>query len=485
MRLGGIFIALCMLIIAGYAGAIVYLYLELGLLQAAAAAAATLIALIFYSLISSRIGFRSVVDRQLPDLSRGSADVARQVAEMGRRLAALEGKLDTALDQTRALTDPLTAEIGELGTLVKRLAETVAIQQSGLDALQRNVTSLGDTLAAMATAQPPTDAPQLHDQVMSSLPQLSAAQEPPSGGVETFLTPIPNAIEANEIDLYLQPVVSLPQRKVRHYESMSRLRDRKGEPLAAADFVPHAENAGLMSPIEHLVVLRCVAIVRRLLLKNHEIGLFCNLSRTTLADASSFSRILEFLAANRVIAPSLVLQFTHAGVRAMGQIEYENLAALFDHGFRFSMDEVLDLRIEPADLAKRGFRFVKVNSSLLLRGARSAAETRPSELADLLGRFGIDLIADRIETENTVVELLDLDVRYGQGLLFSPPRPVRAEALQAIPERAAELTRERGGADTDAATPDSTRPAPAPISQRSNVDLSALTQLASGASGHN
>ena len=90
MRLGGIFIALCMLIIAGSAGAIVYLYLELGLLQAAAAAAATLIALILYSLISGRIGFRSVVDRQLTDLSRGSADVARQVAEMGRRLAALE-----------------------------------------------------------------------------------------------------------------------------------------------------------------------------------------------------------------------------------------------------------------------------------------------------------------------------------------------------------------------------------------------------------
>jgi cyclic-di-GMP phosphodiesterase TipF (flagellum assembly factor) len=108
MRLGGIFIALCMLIIAGSAGAIVYLYFELGHLQAAAAAAVTLIALILYSLISGRIGFRSVVDRQLTDLARGSADVARQVAEMGRRLAALEGKLDTALDQTRALTDPLS-----------------------------------------------------------------------------------------------------------------------------------------------------------------------------------------------------------------------------------------------------------------------------------------------------------------------------------------------------------------------------------------
>jgi cyclic-di-GMP phosphodiesterase TipF (flagellum assembly factor) len=57
----------------------------------------------------------------------------------------------------------------------------------------------------------------------------------------------------------------------------------------------------------------------------------------------------------------------------------------------------------------------------------------PADLSDLLGRFGIDLIVDRIEHESSVIDLLDYDVRYGQGSLFSPPRPVRAEALQANP----------------------------------------------------
>ena len=49
----------------------------------------------------------------------------------------------------------------------------------------------------------------------------------------------------------------------------------------------------------------------------------------------------------------------------------------------------------------------------------------------MLARFGIDLVAERIETESLVVDLLDYDVRYGQGFLFSAPRPVRAEILQA------------------------------------------------------
>ena len=42
---------------------------------------------------------------------------------------------------------------------------------------------------------------------------------------------IRSAIDANRIDLYLQPIVTLPQRKVRYYEAMSRLRTETGEVL--------------------------------------------------------------------------------------------------------------------------------------------------------------------------------------------------------------------------------------------------------------
>jgi len=48
--------------------------------------------------------------------------------------------------------------------------------------------------------------------------------------------------------------------------------------------------------------------------------------------------------------------------------------------------------------------------------------------------FGVDLIAERIESESMVIDLLDYDVRFGQGALFSPPRPVRADALQSLGE---------------------------------------------------
>ena len=101
------------------------------------------------------------------------------------------------------------------------------------------------------------------------------------------------------------------------------------------------------------------------------------------------------------------------------------------------MDHVTDLRMEPRELAERGFRFVKVPASLLLaRAAAPQGDIHPADFSDLLGRFGIDLIAERIESEGTVVDLLDYDVRFGQGFLFSPPRPVRTEVLQGTLERA-------------------------------------------------
>lgn len=419
MRLAVVFVALCMILIAGSAGAIGFLYFDLSSSQAGMLAAATLAALTIYNIAANRLGLRSMVGRQLADLARGHADLSRQVAEMGRRLAAMEEKVGSAVDQTRAVTDPLTIELGELGTLVKRLAETLATQQNTIDAFASGA-------AAQAAAAEPSPAPNQTDSTAASALPLKS---PPD------VVAIRDALDGNRIDLYLQPIVSLPQRKVRYYEALSRMRTEEGEVLSAEEFIGVAEGTTLMPAIDRLVARRCVQIARRLLSKNREIGLFCNLSAATFADAPSRSDFLDLMDANRALVPSLILEFTLAAVRRMGSLEQEALAALSQRGFRFSVDNVTDFRLDPGDLASRGFRFVKVPAPLLLkRGPAPLAGIAPAELSDLLGRFGIDLVADRIELEASVVDLIDADVRYGQGFLFSPPRPVRAEALQPLPE---------------------------------------------------
>ncbi len=387
-------------------------------------AIAVLAALALYNAASTRMNIRSVVGPQLAELSRGSADLARQLAETGRRLALVESRLEQTLARDLGAIEPLAVEIGELGALLDQLAETVAIHARQLTGIEPSIAPapVGCALAAAPGSQPAT----------------SAGRE--------MLAAIRSAIEANRIELHLQPIVTLPQRKVRFYEAMSRLRTASGDMVPAATFISAAEAGGLLPKIDNLMVFRCVQVLRRLLLKDREVGVFCNLSVATLTDAVVFPQLLEFLDANRAIAPSLVLEFTQSGLRGAGPIETESLAALKARGFHFSMDNVTDLRLEPRELASRGFRFVKLRANLILDRSGISADIRPGELADLLGRFGIDLIAEKIESEGAVVDLLDHDVKFGQGFLFSPPRPVRAEALQGTAPRNDVAARESAAA---------------------------------------
>jgi cyclic-di-GMP phosphodiesterase, flagellum assembly factor TipF len=180
------------------------------------------------------------------------------------------------------------------------------------------------------------------------------------------------------------------------------------------------------------VMLRCVQVLRRLMVRNKEVGVFCNVAASTLGNTATFSQCLDFLDANRALAPSFVLEFKQSTFRNLGPTEPEHLASLAQRGYRFSIDHVGDLRFEPRELADRGVRFIKVPASLLLDPKQSStSDIHPSDLSDLLGRFGIDLIAEKIEGERAVVDLLDYDVRFGQGFLFAPPRPLRPEGAPA------------------------------------------------------
>ena len=425
-RISAIFIAACVVLIAASAGAVLYLGFGVDASTSAIVALAALTGMALFNSVSNRLRDRSDLGDQIADLSRGTADLARQVAEISRRLNGVEAKIASPTQRARAANDPLATEIGELGALVKQIAQTVA---SHAATLQKQG----------ALAVRPIVTPAKPEPARSAESSLAVSENNALPGGERFrglsrdsiADVISKAVDANRIDLYLQPIVTLPQRKVRYYEAVSRLRTEDGDIIPAGDFIDIAESVGLMPKIDNLAVFRCVQVTRRLLLKSRDVGLFCNVSSASLTDALMFRQFLDFMDANRALASSLMFEFTQEAYRNFGPIEHESLAALAERGFRFSMDHVTDLHMEPNELANRSFRYLKVSAKLLLNKAGSnQSDIDPEDLSDLLARSGIDLIAERVETETTVVDLLDYDVRFGQGFLFSPPRPVRAEALQ-------------------------------------------------------
>jgi cyclic-di-GMP phosphodiesterase TipF (flagellum assembly factor) len=438
IRISTIFIAICMVLVAASLGLVLHAVAGISGTESAIVALTALTFLILYNAVSMRLRDRSDVGSQIADLSRGTADLARQVAEFGRRLAAVEGRVVSANSTGADRIQAVVGEINELGVLVKQLAVSVAghddLLSSGAAApaaaSQPHIDQSVLPLAAPPDAEPVAAAP-----VAAATPApvaVAAEAAAPARSQQQLLAAVSNAVEENRLDIYLQPMVTLPQRKVRYYEAVTRLRDDKDQVITADDFIGVAEAGGMIGRIDHMVMLRCIQVLRRLMVRNKDVGVFCNVSAATLGNPTNFAQCLDFLEANRALAPSFVLEFKQATFRNLGAIETEHLAALSQRGYRFSIDHVSDLRVEPRELADRGVRFIKVPAALLLDPKQSSAsDIHPSDLSDLLGRFGIDLIAEKIEGERAVVDLLDYDVRFGQGFLFAPPRPLRPEGASA------------------------------------------------------
>jgi cyclic-di-GMP phosphodiesterase, flagellum assembly factor TipF len=435
IRISTIFIAICMVLVSASLGLVLYSMVGISGSESAIVALTALTFLILYNAVSMRLRDRTDVGTQIADLSRGTADLARQLAEFGRRLSVAEVKIASANAAGADRLQSVVGEISELGGLVKQLAATVAGHE---DMLSEPPLELGEPAAPLPAA-PHTVMPQ-PDKIEAAEPPrapvekavaiiVPAAKEAAtSRGQSQVLTALRSAVNENRLDVYLQPMVTLPQRKVRFYEAVTRLRDERDQVLPAEDFIGIAEASGLIGRVDHMVMLRCVQVLRRLMVRNKDVGVFCNVAAATLSNAEAFAQCLDFLEANRALAPSFILEFKQSTFRNLGATDTEHLAALAQRGYRFSMDHVTDLRIEPRELADRGVRYIKVPAQLLLDPKQVAAsDIHPTDLSDLLGRFGIDLIAERIEGERVVVDLLDYDVRFGQGFLFAPPRPVRPE----------------------------------------------------------
>ncbi|HVV32215.1 MAG TPA: EAL domain-containing protein [Vitreimonas sp.] len=247
------------------------------------------------------------------------------------------------------------------------------------------------------------------------------------------------ALLENRVELHLQPIVQLPQRKTAYYEGFTRLKDANGRLILPQEFIPAAEQAGLMGTIDNVLLFRCVQIVRKLMKQDRRIGIFCNLSPSALADELFFPQFLDFMRENRDLAGSVIFEIPQAAYEDRSSIEARAMGKLVDLGFRFSIDKVTSAALDLPDLERTGVRYVKIPSRVLaeqvLRGnvrPRSALtrEIAAADIAAVFQRYGIDIIAERVESEEEVLEVLDLDVPYGQGHLFGPPRAIKDSLME-------------------------------------------------------
>jgi cyclic-di-GMP phosphodiesterase TipF (flagellum assembly factor) len=330
--------------------------------------------------------------------------------------------------------------VSALEARVERLTESAETASGGKDvgavvAEVKILQSLIEELYARRRTEPPAEAPG-H---ATGTPDRAGAnghggRAEPKFGVparvdeSAVLEALRDGLKEDRVEIALQPIVGLPQRKRRHFECFSRIRKIDGGLLLPEQYIGLAERTGLVNALDNMLLIRCVQLLRKMRRANPTVGFFCNISPHTLADRSFFRDFVAFMRQNAELASSIVFEFPQRIMRSNDPDLLRDLDALAALGFRYSLDQVTDLALDPHDLVNQHFAFVKIEVGRFLAGAKAGNGLDAGRLKRRLDSFGLDLIVEKIEAESDLLELLDLNVDYGQGYLFGEPRLTRIEA---------------------------------------------------------
>ena len=235
------------------------------------------------------------------------------------------------------------------------------------------------------------------------------------------------SVREDHVELYLQPIVRLPQRSQVFFECFSRIMDDKGNIIRPEQYLPVATSAGLAAAVDNLLLFKCVQLVRRTRRENPEIVFFCNISKSTLTDIDFFTDFIDFMADNTNLISSLVFEFSQETTLDKDYEIQNGLDRLSKLGFRLSLDQLHQLNVDLPKLASQGFKFIKIDAHLLHEMARGdTPNLNMRALKGALDRVAMDLIVEKIENEEMLKDLLDLQIDFGQGYLFGAPKSATA-----------------------------------------------------------
>ncbi len=357
--------------------------------------------------VSVLMGFAFAV---VAGLSHIALYTLQRLSAMEVRLLRNQKEIEAQQIETQHLSDELQqASMGTNPDRYEDVLSEVKIMQNLIDQILR-----GDSQNTLATARAAA---------ITTIDQANDAHAGSEMNDHTVLSAVREAIRADRIEIFLQPIVSLPQRKPRFYEMFSRIRLDQGGYLLPERYINIPAGQELVQALDNLQLIRCIQMLRDTERRNSPLRFFCNIASNTLRDTNFMTELVQFLGQNAALAPKLIFELAQADLQQLPPDMLPVLDGLGRLGCRFSMDQVYDLNLPITALIARKIKTVKVDSDLLLEHLRQpSGEMRLRELKVLLDRNGIDLIGSKIESEQQLRELLDLSIDFGQGYLFGEPR---------------------------------------------------------------
>ncbi len=240
----------------------------------------------------------------------------------------------------------------------------------------------------------------------------------------TVLNEFRRALESEQFVLHYQPVVSIDGAHVRGAEALVRWDHPELGMVPPNDFIPIAEQSGLIGHLTHYVLERAVAECKRWRDEGRDLAVAVNLSVRDLLDLDLPGQVSSVLTAHHLPAEALHLEITESMIMSDPDRALETVTRLRDLGAHISVDDFGTGYSSLANLKRLPISELKID--------RSFISSLPHDESDLIIvgstiNLGHDLrlqvIAEGVEDEITLKRLANLGCDMAQGYYFGRPLP--------------------------------------------------------------
>jgi diguanylate cyclase (GGDEF)-like protein/PAS domain S-box-containing protein len=254
------------------------------------------------------------------------------------------------------------------------------------------------------------------------------------GGASLLQAELSRAIEGKELFLLYQPLFSLEHRSLMGVEALVRWRHPQRGVVLPDDFIPFAEQHGLIGRIDSFVLNEACRQLAEWLAREgwpSEFTMAVNVSGAELSDPGFAGHVAEVIRRHGIEALQLCLEMTETAlVGEWGGVQ-ETLAALSRLGVRLALDDFGTGYSSLAHLQRMKVDILKIDRSFVAQIGRSPRDREiVAAVTAMSHALGITVVGEGIETSHQLDTLAGLDCDQGQGFLFA--RPLSPEAVVAL-----------------------------------------------------
>ena len=232
------------------------------------------------------------------------------------------------------------------------------------------------------------------------------------------------AIERNELELYYQPKVTLDTGATEGFEALARWRHPVHGFVPPDQFIPLAEQTGLIRPLSLWVLDSALAQCAALQRNHPTMTMAVNLSVRNLQDLDLPHQVFTLLQKWNVKPADLILEITESAVMAEAPHAEHALNALHKMGVQISIDDFGTGYSSLGHLRRFPIDEVKIDRSFIMDMiAHSDSGIIVRSVIDLAHKLGLKVTGEGVETEHVLALLRDLDCDRVQGYHFSRPMP--------------------------------------------------------------